>query len=141
MTSVRQWKANKQNALRSSGPRTPGGKLLSSKNARRHGLSAKTGTTEAERLRMDRIVFRLTTGKNDMLVIDKAQHVAECHLQLERVKVVVAQMTRRLQSQCEDRDQVEALLKQLNKMDTYERKSRSRRKTAIRDFLKSTSIE
>lgn len=42
MTSFRQIEANRQNALRSTGPNTEDGKRRSRKNALRHGLSAET---------------------------------------------------------------------------------------------------
>ena len=42
MTSLRQLEANRQNARRSSGPRTDEGKRVSRRNALRHGLTAET---------------------------------------------------------------------------------------------------
>src|SRR5262245_26521056 len=42
MTSYRQIDANRRNALRSTGPRTEMGKLVSRCNAVRHGLTAQT---------------------------------------------------------------------------------------------------
>jgi hypothetical protein len=42
MTSFRQIEANRRNGLRSTGPRTEGGKRQSRRNALRHGLSAET---------------------------------------------------------------------------------------------------
>ena len=41
MTSIRQIKANRQNALKSSGPRTAAGKAQSGRNAVTHGLTAQ----------------------------------------------------------------------------------------------------
>ena len=38
MTSERQLATNRQNALNSTGPRTPAGRAISSLNATRHGL-------------------------------------------------------------------------------------------------------
>jgi len=42
MTSERQLATNRQNALNSTGPRTPAGRAISSLNATRHGLYAAT---------------------------------------------------------------------------------------------------
>jgi hypothetical protein len=42
MTSWRQFEANRRNALRSTGPKSPEGKQISRRNALRHGLTAET---------------------------------------------------------------------------------------------------
>src|SRR5690349_8947871 len=41
MASQRQWRANRRNAQRSTGPRSAKGKARSRLNAQRHGLAAK----------------------------------------------------------------------------------------------------
>lgn len=48
MASDRQYSANRQNALRSTGPRTEEGKIRSSANATTHGLSAQKIIIEGE---------------------------------------------------------------------------------------------
>ncbi len=48
MTSEKQFEANRRNASRSTGPRTPDGKHRSSRNAVRHGLTAETVIVELE---------------------------------------------------------------------------------------------
>src|SRR6266550_5269647 len=42
MTSLRQIEANRQNALKSTGPKTEAGKQQSRRNALRHGFTAET---------------------------------------------------------------------------------------------------
>ena len=48
MTSLAKIESNRQNALRSTGPRTSEGKAASSKNALRHGLLSKQVTLPDE---------------------------------------------------------------------------------------------
>lgn len=48
MTSLRQIEANRQNALKSTGPKTHAGKQRSSRNAVRHGLTAETVIDDLE---------------------------------------------------------------------------------------------
>jgi hypothetical protein len=93
-TSARKQDANKRNALRSSGPRSPEGKTRSCNNSRKHGLATKIGSTEGERRRIDHIASRLAAGRNDIWITDRARYVAEVHL--ERVKAATAQALQRL---------------------------------------------
>lgn len=48
MTSDRQIAANRRNAQRSTGPRSPEGRAISSQNARRHGVLSRNVTVAAE---------------------------------------------------------------------------------------------
>ncbi|MCI0498371.1 MAG: hypothetical protein L0Y36_01640 [Planctomycetales bacterium] len=48
MISEKQWLANRQNALRSTGPRTTEGRAIASQNAIRHGLRAQTTVIAGE---------------------------------------------------------------------------------------------
>src|SRR5262245_14502962 len=49
MTSVRQLEANRHNALKSTGPKTAGGRQRSRRNALRHGFTAETVIEPLER--------------------------------------------------------------------------------------------
>ena len=48
MTSQKQIEANKLNALKSTGPKTPEGKVIVSKNATTHGLRAQHTVIDSE---------------------------------------------------------------------------------------------
>ena len=48
MTSERQIAANRRNAQRSTGPRSPGGREISSRNSQRHGVLSQRVTTDVE---------------------------------------------------------------------------------------------
>src|SRR5216684_2836379 len=48
MATIKQFEANRRNALRSTGPKTPEGKLAVSMNSLRHGLRARTVVLPAE---------------------------------------------------------------------------------------------
>jgi hypothetical protein len=97
-------------------------------------LATKVGSTDAERLRIDHIASSLAGGSNVTRVLELARHVAECQVHLERVKVVTAQTIRELNPSGMDRKDFDSLLELLSRLDIYERKARSRRKSAIRAF-------
>ena len=48
MTSERQIAANRRNAQRSTGPRSPEGREISSRNAQQHGVLSQRVTTDVE---------------------------------------------------------------------------------------------
>jgi hypothetical protein len=48
VTTVKQWAANRENARRSTGPKTEDGKRRSRRNALRHGLTSQTVIEELE---------------------------------------------------------------------------------------------
>ncbi len=58
MASEKQRLANRRNAQRSTGPRTPAGKAASSRNALRHGLRARATLLPGENRRAFRRLFR-----------------------------------------------------------------------------------
>lgn len=48
MTSTAKSEANRKNAQRSTGPKTPAGKAIAAQNARSHGLTAETNVLDTE---------------------------------------------------------------------------------------------
>ena len=77
MTSPKQVAANRRNALRSTGPRTPAGKALSSLNALKHGvlsgevlLPSEEKTTLEELRQRIRIELR-PVGELERFLVDR----------------------------------------------------------------------
>jgi len=93
MASERQIAANRQNARRSTGPRTRAGKRRSSGNALTHGLSsiAAGGSAEVEAL------ARCLVGHDaDPDRVELARDVARAHLDLLRLREVQSDMLKRV---------------------------------------------
>jgi hypothetical protein len=87
MTSTRKLESNKSNASRSTGPRTPGGKLRSRNNARRHGLATPVEDDGEERGRIESLTAIPAEGTTDFRRIEQLRMIAECHFDLRRIRV------------------------------------------------------
>jgi hypothetical protein len=85
MATDRQIATNRQNARRSSGPRSQAGKSRASRNRYRHGLSASPPTTAKGSGRLDKLA-REIAGKTDAAILTRARAIAEAQLELARVR-------------------------------------------------------
>ena len=93
MTSPRQWRANRQNAQRSTGPRTAPGKAVVARNALRHGLLAREIVLPEEdaaafTVLHDQLVQRLSPG--DVLEELCVERLAGLAWRLRRIPVLEA---------------------------------------------------
>ena len=79
MTSITKIESNQKNASRSTGPRTPGGKLRSSNNARRHGLATRVDADPEVRIGIERLAAILAAGSDDLGLAEQSRILAECH--------------------------------------------------------------
>ena len=90
MASDRQIAANRRNARRSTGPRSPAGRRRSSRNAFRHGLAAGL-TISAERTQnIERLARKIAGARPDILSLEGARTFAQAEFdlaQIRRVKV------------------------------------------------------
>ena len=86
MTSTRKHAANKNNASRSTGPRTPGGKLRSRHNARRHGLATRIEDDPDAGTGIVCLTAILAEGSNDFEHVEQSRILAECHFDLRRIR-------------------------------------------------------
>src|SRR3977135_4290533 len=86
MTSIRKLESNKRNASRSTGPRTPGGKLRSRHNARRHGLAKPVENDSEAAARIERLAAILAECGSCFRRTEQSRAVAGCHFDLLRTR-------------------------------------------------------
>ena len=144
-SSPMQIAANRRNALKSRGPRTFFGKLKSSRNARRHGLSVQSALTEDVR-RLARAILEMVPIERRTPALDNWAHlIAQAEFDIERVRAAKRDIYRQLPMQHgheEPRTPVPAVsteaigqaVAELRKIDRYEKRALSRRRKAALTF-------
>jgi hypothetical protein len=85
MASERQIAANRQNARKSTGPRSATGKKRASRNAYRHGLSKPSWGAAFNRA-VDDLARDIAGDAADPATLELAREVAEAKLELDRVR-------------------------------------------------------
>ncbi|MGX1166135.1 hypothetical protein AB7M16_002401 [Bradyrhizobium sp. USDA 372] len=83
MTSIRQIEANRSNAKRSTGPKTAGGKMRSSRNALRHGLARSDISDAAEAANL---AVAIAAGLGRQVTPDAAMALARSKLARLRIR-------------------------------------------------------
>ena len=146
MTSERKAHANRANAQRSTGPKTPRGKARAAGNARRLGLSL---SVLADPVLSDQVaaITRAIAGKaSDRNRFELARRIAEAQIDLQRLRQARHQFfADRLQGHPKSPKKASGPLdphefatilvkdfKELTAIDRYERRAWSRRRFAIR---------
>ena len=133
MTSTRKLEANKRNASRSTGPRTPGGKLRSRHNARRHGLATPVENDSEAAARIESLAAILADGSNDFERTEQSRAVAGCHFDLRRIRAARHDIFFTMGDlENLDRNELEAALQTIENISRYERRALSKRKLALR---------
>ena len=86
MTSERKTASNGTNTSRSTGPKTAGGKYRASRNARRHGLSARGAANPFIRGRIEQLTDIFAGPEADIMRRELAAAVADAQIDLTRVR-------------------------------------------------------
>jgi len=125
--SLRRRFANRDNSRGSTGPKTQDGKAQVRRNARRHSLglpALRDPTLSGEVETLAREIAGADAGEQ--------RHAAACRIAAAQIDLVRARRVRReLVAEGPNDPELPA---RLAAIDRYERRARSRRKFAIRDF-------
>jgi hypothetical protein len=92
MATEKQIAANRANAQKSTGPKTAAGRLKSSRNALRHGLSVPLSLSMTT-AKADALARVLASDQADVDQLAAATEVAHAQMELLRIRAVRAEMT------------------------------------------------
>ena len=128
MASEKQLRANRENAKRSSGPKTLAGRLKSSRNALRHGLTLPLSADPAASMKARRLSQMLMPAGADPMQTMAAIEMAQAQAQLLRVAAVRSKLMANLDCASPNLKQV----RRLAALERYERQALTRRRRAAR---------
>jgi hypothetical protein len=128
LASEKQIAANRRNAKKSTGPKTAAGRLTSSRNAFRYGLSLPL-TPDAEELAKAESILQMSVpAAADEARVLAATEMVQAELVLTRVGAIRNTMWAELDPASGDLDP----LRRLAALDRYEARARTRRRRASR---------
>jgi hypothetical protein len=129
MASEKQIAANRANAKKSTGPKTAVGKLKSSQNAYRHGLSSPLRLDSAATSAKAASLVRVLVGEGaNEIRLKSAKEFAHAQLELERIRKTQEELTATFYV-----DQAEVrTLRRMASLDRYERYALTKRRQALR---------
>jgi hypothetical protein len=158
MATERQRAANRANAAKSTGPRSPGGKARASRNAYRHGLSARIYSESDCSAELEKLMREIVDSADGQICAANAREIAEAELDLRRVRSAVLAQDQgqvpsgaRAQSAspppavgsleaepARTENAVNSAVVLLRKLDRYHHRATARRIRAIRRALRVT---
>src|SRR3954452_7866755 len=135
MATERQIAANRKNALRSTGPKSLAGKIRSSGNAYRHGLSSPLQFDPSLSERAEAIACVVAGKQAGERAVAAAMDFAGAQLQLNRIAATHRELMMSWRSgRCNRR-----LLRRLLALDRYARYAQTTRRRAMLDLANVTA--
>jgi hypothetical protein len=133
MTSDRKLNSNRTNATKSTGPRSKAGKLRSSRNAARHGLTGAISDPQAcEEIENLVKVFAPSGDRNSLRL---ARTAAYAQYDLLRIRKARTALYADYASNVPSSHSLGELHEALRKLDRYDHRAAARRKRAFRALL------
>ena len=86
MATKRQIAANRGNAGKSTGPRSPAGKKRAGGNAYRHGLTVSLLSNAAVAKQIETLARKLAGETNSKIILEHARVAAQAEIDLARVR-------------------------------------------------------
>jgi hypothetical protein len=126
MASEKQVAANRANAMRSTGPKTLAGKLKSSRNAYRHGLSGPLRLDPVTSAKVDAIAYALAGEKANEDRLTSSADFARAQLELLRIRSTRTKLMGKIELNYNNTQE----LRHVVALDRYERYSLTRRRRA-----------
>jgi hypothetical protein len=140
MISAAKLRANRANARHSTGPKSPAGKARSARNAHRHGLASPARSDPALAAAIDSLALAITAAEANAENMALARKIAEAQIDLVRIQQIRLEVLSANKSFASGSVSPAITMTNSNlvstiaALDRYERRTLSRRKTAIRDF-------
>ncbi len=130
MASEKQVAANRANAMCSTGPKTLAGKLKSSRNAYRHGLSGPLRLDPVTSAKVDAIAHALAGEKANEDRLTSAADFARAQLGLLRIRSTRTELMEKIELNYNNTQE----LRHVVALDRYERYSLTIRRRASRNL-------
>jgi len=105
-------------------------------NARRHGLATPISDIPEQSSRLERLAALLAEDNNHLLVAEEPRLIAECHLDMQRIRAIQHEMLREM-IEADTIEGQKSSVSEIEKIDRYRRRAVSRRKAAFRRLFLS----